>query len=141
MGSGAGAVSSLGTFVAPIFDYQVKAVEQFSKNGTVSSALDPFDVTKTKASKDAAKNAANAASAQEAAIAAQQKDYQAQLAKQQEADAVEQGNADASAGQRTAKKRQAALAAGASGRADTILTSPLGIIGGPQGQSKTLLGS
>lgn len=71
------------------------------------------------------------------AQAAQQKDLENQLyARQQK----EESDVAAITARNDAKKRQQALAAGASGQRDTILTSPLGDTSTPNSERKTLLG-
>jgi len=48
---------------------------------------------------------------------------------------------DKLAARNAARQRQRSLARGASGRKDTVLTSPLGDVGGDAGSEKTLLGT
>lgn len=52
-----------------------------------------------------------------------------------------ESDANALATRDSARNRQKALALGAGGRRSTILTSPLGAVGAPAGERKTLLGA
>jgi len=82
----------------------------------------------------AAKKAEGAANEQKE----QQKKLQADLAAQQ---ASQETSMAADKARRDARRRQLALAAGGTGRQDTILTQSLGIIGAPGAAGKTLLGT
>lgn len=55
--------------------------------------------------------------------------------------AKEEGEVEASRLRDEARERQRRNAAGATGRGDTILTSPLGVTGTAAGEKKTLLGT
>jgi hypothetical protein len=66
-----------------------------------------------------------------------------QMSKQSQLEAdlkAQQSKEDSTATRDAAKKRQRQMAAGATGRNDTILTSPLGATGQTAGAAKTLLG-
>jgi hypothetical protein len=79
------------------------------------------------------------------ALANQQRDFanqqrlELEKRKKEEADALAREKAGEA--QNSAKRRQRALAAGASGRSDTILTGPLGLTYSTPATGKSLLGS
>lgn len=74
--------------------------------------------------------------AADASIAAQNKLVDAQ----QKRTADQESTAAANATRDQARARQRQQAQGAQGRSSTILTSPLGVVGGSSGATKTLLG-
>lgn len=78
-----------------------------------------------------AKKAASEGNAQQLALEKQLADRQANVESQ----------ANSMATRDAARKRQLGAAVGATGRSNTILTSPLGDVGGSVGAGKTLLGS
>lgn len=90
--------------------------------------------------KNAAKRAAKA-QAQQAEMA--QKQYEDNLKKQEAAEAEAAKMESDAANRNSARSRQKAMAAGAQGRSDTILTSPLGLsdYGTSASAGKTLLGA
>ena len=80
----------------------------------------------------------------EAAAKAQQEQFDkmnADLASQQAEQASQEDQSNADSEQQKARKRQKQLAAGAGGRSDTILTSPLGVTEQAAIAKKTLLGA
>lgn len=80
----------------------------------------------------------------EAAAKAQQAQFDkmnADLAAQQADEAKQEDQSNADSEQQKARKRQKQLAAGAGGRSDTILTSPLGVTEQAATAKKTLLGA
>ncbi len=83
------------------------------------------------ASKSAAKSGASAANDR-------QMDLQNQLNSRQ---AGEESDANKLAVRNQARQRQLSLAQAATGRNDTILTSPLGDVGATTGSQKTILGT
>jgi hypothetical protein len=78
-------------------------------------------------SRQQAKDAADKQANQQAGLEQQAKDQQASV--------------DASNAQQMARKKQQAAAAGAQGRADTLLTGPMGAVGQAPTAGKTLLGT
>lgn len=110
------------------------------KNNGIIGALDPADFSGNKATKDAVKASKEATANAEAAAAKQQADFADRVASEEAANLAEASQDSATQSQTAARRRQKALAAGASGRSSTILTSPLGVTAGANGVSKTILG-
>jgi hypothetical protein len=85
-----------------------------------------------------ADDAASEARAQSREQRASQQKLQQDFEKQQ---AETETKAAAETARREARRRQLALSTSGESRQDTILTSPLGVVGAPAAQQKTLLGA
>lgn len=100
----------------------------------LSAATAGYQISEAEDAKDRQVAQAKAQQDNADTILAQGKTEQAKAEAEQ---TLEQAGVDTA----SAKARQRALAAGALGRSDTILTSPLGVSQSPSAQPKTLLGA